>query len=146
MLLEHCVAFVTGAASGIGAAGTRAMAREGARVVVTDRDGAGAEAIRAAGGQAEALALDVTDTAALRAAIAATAERHGRLDVLHSHAGVQVDGKLEAVTVEQLDLSRRLNLRAHFVAAQAAVGPMRRQGGAASSPPPRTGACNTTAR
>lgn len=133
MLLEDRIAFVTGAASGIGAAGARAMAREGARVVVSDRDGPGAEAvaagIRAAGGRAEALALDVTDTAALRAAIAAAAARHGRLDVLHSHAGVQIDGKLEAVTVEDMDLSWALNVRAHFVAAQAAVGPMRQQGG-----------------
>jgi NAD(P)-dependent dehydrogenase (short-subunit alcohol dehydrogenase family) len=132
MLLENRVAFVTGGASGIGAAGVRAMAREGALVVVSDRNGAGAEAvaagIRAEGGRAEALTLDVTDTIALRAAITATAEHHGRLDVLHSHAGVQIDGKLEAVTVEDMDLSWALNVRAHFVAAQAAVAPMRRQG------------------
>jgi len=133
MLLEDRVAFVTGAASGIGAAGARAMAREGARVVVSDRDGAGAETIAAAirrdDGKAESVALDVTDDAALCAAIADTAARHGRLDVLHSHAGIQVEGKLEEVAVGDMDASWALNVRAHFVAAQAVLAPMRKQGG-----------------
>ena len=133
MQLENKVAFVTGGASGIGAAGARAMAREGATVIVTDRDGAGAEAvaatIRNAGQGAEALALDVTDDDALRAAIAGTAERHGRLDILHSHAGIQIEGKLEQVTAADMDASWALNVRSHFVAAQAALAPMRAQGG-----------------
>ena len=133
MLLENRVAFVTGAASGIGAAGARALAQEGAHVVVTDRDGAGAEAVaetvRQAGNKAEALALDVTDDAALRDAIGGVAERHGRLDILHSHAGIQIEGKLEEVAVTDMDAFWGLNVRAHFVAAQAAVAPMRRQGG-----------------
>jgi NAD(P)-dependent dehydrogenase (short-subunit alcohol dehydrogenase family) len=133
MLLEKRVAFVTGAASGIGAAGVKALAREGAFVVVTDQNGAGAEAvaedIRRAGGRAAAMALDVTDDAALQSAITATAERHGRLDVLHSHAGIQIEGKLEQVAVADMDASWQLNVRAHFVAAQAAIAPMRRQGG-----------------
>ncbi|MCR9148567.1 MAG: glucose 1-dehydrogenase [Rhodobacteraceae bacterium] len=133
MLLENRVAFVTGAASGIGAAGARALAREGAHVVVTDRDGPGAEAvaggIRDAGGRAEALALDVTDDPALAAAIAGAARRHGRLDILHSHAGIQVEGRLEDVGVADMDASWALNVRSHFVAAQAALAPMRATGG-----------------
>ncbi len=133
MLLEKRVAFITGAASGIGAAGAAALAREGALVVVADRNGAGAEtvadAIRGEGLRAEALELDVTDDAALRAAIAEVAEQHGRLDILHSHAGIQVEGKLEQVAVEDMDASWALNVRAHFVAAQSALAPMRKQGG-----------------
>jgi NAD(P)-dependent dehydrogenase (short-subunit alcohol dehydrogenase family) len=133
MLLENRIAFVTGAASGIGAAGARAMARAGAHVVVTDRDGAGAEAvadaIRNAGHRAEALELDVTDDARLRSAIGETAERHGRLDILHSHAGIQIEGRLEDVAVADMDASWVLNVRAHFVATQAALAPMRAQGG-----------------
>jgi NAD(P)-dependent dehydrogenase (short-subunit alcohol dehydrogenase family) len=133
MHLENRVGFVTGAASGIGAAGARAMAREGALVIVTDRDGAGAEAvargIRDAGHRAEAIALDVTDDAALRSAISGVADRYGRLDVLHSHAGIQIEGRLEDVTADDMDASWRLNVRSHFVAAQAAIAPMRRQGG-----------------
>jgi NAD(P)-dependent dehydrogenase (short-subunit alcohol dehydrogenase family) len=132
MLLENRIALVTGAASGIGAAGARAMVREGAFVVVRDRDGQGAEAvassIRNEGCRAEALELDVTDDAALRASITGTAEKHGGLDVLHSHAGIQIEGKLEEVTVEDMDASWRLNVRSHFVAAQAALAPMRRKG------------------
>ena len=133
MQLEDRVAFVTGAASGIGAAGARAMAEEGAHVVVTDRRGDAAEAvaadIRAKGASAEAMVVDVTDDAALTGAIAKTAEQRGRLDILHSHAGVQIEGKLEQVAVADLDASWALNVRAHFVAAQAAIAPMRRQGG-----------------
>ena len=132
MLLKDNVAFVTAGASGIGAAGARALAREGAHVVVTDRDGPGAEAvasqIRAGGHRAEAMALDVTDDAKLRDAITRTAERHGRLDILHSHAGIQIEGRLEEVSVEDMDASWAVNVRSHFVAAKAAVGPMRRQG------------------
>lgn len=133
MLLENRVAFVTGAVSGIGAAGAAAMAREGARVVVTDRDGVAAEAVAARiatmGHRAEALALDVTDDATLAAAIADTAARYGRLDVLHSHAGIRIEGRLEHVAAADMDASRALNVRAHCVAARAALAPMRAQGG-----------------
>lgn len=133
MLLENRVAFVTGAASGIGAAGARALAREGAHVVVTDRDAAGAEAVAEAivkaGGRAEAQAVDVTDDDALREAIVGTARRHGRLDILHSHAGIQIEGRLEDVEARDMDASWALNVRAHFVAAKAALAPMRSQGG-----------------
>lgn len=133
MQLADKVAFVTGAASGIGAAGAQALAREGAYVIVTDRDAAGAEAvadtIRQAGGHADAQEVDVTDDDALTTAITGAANRHGRLDVLHSHVGIQVEGKLEDVRVADMDASWALNVRSHFVAAQAAITPMRAQGG-----------------
>jgi NAD(P)-dependent dehydrogenase (short-subunit alcohol dehydrogenase family) len=132
MLLTDRVAFVTGAGAGIGRAGAIAMAREGALVVVTDLDRERAAAVAAgiaeAGGRAEAQGVDAGDEPALRAAILATAERHGRLDVLHSHAGLQIAGTLEEVTAEQMDASWRLNVRSHFVAAQAAMPVMKRQG------------------
>lgn len=133
MLLEDKIAFVTGAGSGIGAAGARAMARAGAHVVVTDRDGGAAswvaEAIGAEGLRAEAMTLDVADDTALRRALEDIVTRHARLDVLHSHAGIQIEGRLEDVAVADMDASWAINVRAHFVAAQAVVGPMRRQGG-----------------
>lgn len=132
MQLENRVAFVTGAGSGIGAAGAQALAREGAIVIVTDKDGAAATAVAAritnAGHKARALQLDVTDDAELVSAIDAVARDEGRLDILHSHAGVQIEGKLEQVAVADMDLSWRLNVRAHFVAAQAVLAPMRDQG------------------
>ena len=133
MLLKNKVAFVTAAGSGIGAAGAHAMAREGAYVVVTDRDiqsaKAVADAINIAGYTAEALQLDVTDDQALTTAIDDVAKRKGRLDILHSNAGLQVEGKLENVSVNDMDASWALNVRAHFVASQAAIPPMRAQGG-----------------
>lgn len=128
MELQDRVAFITAAGSGIGRAGALALAREGAIVVVTDRDEGRADetarAITQAGGRADAMGLDVSDDAALSGAIAATAARHGRLDILHSHAGVQVAGRLDQVSVDDMDLSWRLNVRAHFVAAKAAMAVM----------------------
>ena len=108
------------------------MAAEGALVLVTDRDGDRARAVAAeimqGGGQAEARALDVSDDTAVQAAIAGAALRHGRLDILHSHAGIQIPGGLEEVTPEDMDRSWQLNVRSHFVAARAAMPVMMAQG------------------
>ncbi|MXU64418.1 SDR family NAD(P)-dependent oxidoreductase [Oceanomicrobium pacificus] len=133
MRLAGKVALVTGAGSGIGRAGALAMAREGAHVVVTDRDVALADAaaaeITAAGHRARSLPLDVTDDTALQAAIDETVRELGRIDILHSHAGLQVEGTLEDVDPSGMDASWALNVRAHFIAARAAVPHMRAQGG-----------------
>ena len=130
MLLQGRVAFLTGAGSGIGRAGALALAREGAAVTVTDIDGAKATAvaaeITASGGRDEALALDAGDDQAVLDAINHVASR-GRLDILHSHAGIQVPGRLTEVGIEGMDDSWRLNVRAHFVAARAAMPHMQRQ-------------------
>jgi NAD(P)-dependent dehydrogenase (short-subunit alcohol dehydrogenase family) len=132
MLLEERVAFVTAAGSGIGRAGAVAMAAEGAVVIVTDRDADRAASVAReivqAGGRAEARALDVGDDAAVAAEIAGAAARHGRLDILHSHAGIQIPGRLDEVTPEQMDISWRLNVRSHFVAARAAMPVMTARG------------------
>jgi NAD(P)-dependent dehydrogenase (short-subunit alcohol dehydrogenase family) len=130
MLLQGRVAFLTGAGSGIGRAGAIAMAREGAAVTVTDLDGARAKAVAdeigVNGGKAEAIALDAADEAAVNAAIDMVAAR-GRLDILHSHAGIQIPGRLTDVTSGDMDASWRLNVRAHFIAARAAMPHMQRQ-------------------
>jgi NAD(P)-dependent dehydrogenase (short-subunit alcohol dehydrogenase family) len=132
MILKDRVAIVTGAASGIGRAGAQIMAREGASVVVFDRDADGGaetvELIRAEGGTAEAVALDVTDDPALTEAIHAIHARYGRIDILHNHAGAQVEGNLEDVSLEGFDRSWDLNVRAHFIAARAAVPFMKAAG------------------
>ncbi|MTH78014.1 SDR family NAD(P)-dependent oxidoreductase [Paracoccus aestuariivivens] len=131
--LEGRIALVTGAGSGIGRAGALAMAAEGATVIVTDlREGlaqATADAITDAGGRAEGQGLDARDDAAIAALVAGVLARHGRIDVLHSHAGIQIAGRLEDITPDQMDLSWQLNVRAHFVLAREVVGPMRAQGG-----------------
>lgn len=131
--LEGRVVLVTGAGSGIGRAGALAMARERAFLVVTDLDAGLAEAtacaIAKSGGQAEHHALDVRDDAAALALVQAVQARHGRIDVLHSHAGIQIAGKLEEVSAAQMDLSWQLNVRSHFVLSQAVLPAMRAQGG-----------------
>src|SRR5512145_3099047 len=87
-------ALVTGAASGMGRATALLFADEGARVAVVDLDGAGAkrvaDEIRAAGGDAEGFALDVTDAARIEPVVREVVARFGRLDVLVNNAGVSL--------------------------------------------------------
>jgi NAD(P)-dependent dehydrogenase (short-subunit alcohol dehydrogenase family) len=132
-MLKDRIALVTAAGSGIGRAGACALAREGATVIVTDLQRDLAEQtlaqIEAAGGRGTAFALDVTDDAACRAAVDRVLADHGRLDILHSHAGIQIPGRLEDIGPDQMDAAWALNVRAHFVLAQATVAPMRAQGG-----------------
>lgn len=133
MILKDRIAVVTGAGSGIGRAGAMIMGREGAVVVIADRDQAAGEAtasnIRAVGGQAEAIATDVADDGALEKLIAGTIERHGRIDILHNHAGIQVGGTLTEVEVGGMDASWRVNVRAQFLAARMVMSSMIARGG-----------------
>ena len=91
MTLQDKIAVVTGAASGIGLATARALAAEGARVVLADIDvekgESAAAALRASGRQAEFAAVDITDPASIDAFAAQVHERHGAIDVLVNGAG-----------------------------------------------------------
>lgn len=132
MILEGRTAIVTGAGSGIGRAGALAMAREGARVVSADRDASAGEAtataIREAGGEALAVATDVGDDAAQEWLVDAAFGAYGRIDILHSHAGIQVEGALEQVDPDGMDASWRINVRAHFRLARLVMPHMRAEG------------------
>src|SRR5438874_7580684 len=91
--MEHLetIAIVTGAAGGIGAATCRVLAREGARVVVTDLDLDRARAVAAdLGDRAHAVGADVTDLASVRAMVAAAEARFGPATLLVSNAGADV--------------------------------------------------------
>jgi len=122
-------AFVTGASSGIGAELARELARRGVRVVLTARRAelleAVAEEIRAAGGRAEVQVLDVTDTPALRAAIADWDQRFDGLDLVIANAGVgrAVHGRL--LTWEQVEPVLQVNVVAAIATLMAGLELMR---------------------
>lgn len=130
MILKDRVAIVTAAGSGIGRAVAIAFAREGALVYATDRDGAAAgTTAELAGPGTQARVLDVADSSAIEALIAEVHARHGRLDILHNHAGLQVAGGLEEIDGGQLDRSWAINVHAQFAACRAAMPIMKAQGG-----------------
>lgn len=133
MILENRVAIVTAAGSGIGRAGAQILAREGARVVVADlNEEAGAETaqlVEEAGGQVLAVPTDVTDTAQIEALVHRTREAYGRVDILHSHAGIQVEGPLLEADPAGMDASWDLNVKAHFSLSRLVVPVMIDQGG-----------------
>ena len=132
MILQNRTAIVTGAGSGIGQAAALIIAREGALVGVVDRSAAGAAQtvaqITAAGGRAEAMVFDLTDDSALTAGFEGFIARNGQIDILHNHAGVQVEGNLEQVSLAGFDKSWALNVRAHFLGARLVMPHMRGAG------------------
>lgn len=132
--LEQRIAMVTGGASGIGAATATLFAEEGANVLVCDINAAGAEAvaeaIRANGGDAVAVRLDVTSEAEWREAFARAVERFGRVDVLMNGAGLFRGGALETSEVAQFDGLVAVNLKGVFLGCREAVRHMKdRQAG-----------------
>src|SRR6185369_7636250 len=133
MILAGRVAIVTGAGSGIGRAGSEILAREGAAVVVADRDGSAAAEtatrIGKAGGRALIVQADVADDAQLERLVRDTLEAFGRIDILHSHAGIQIEGPLETVDPKGMDASWLINVRAHFNLARLVMPHMRAHGG-----------------
>jgi 3-oxoacyl-[acyl-carrier protein] reductase len=130
--LANKVALVTGASRGIGKAIASKLASQGATVVCAARGENAkptAAAILAAGGRAEAITLDVTDDAALSKAPGDIVERHGRIDIVVSNAGITRDQLLMRMKREDWDAVIATNLTATFMLAQAAVRPMLKQRG-----------------
>lgn len=132
--LDGASVFVTGGGSGIGAALTEAFLRQGARVAFCQRRDPApfVEAMAAAtGNRPLGIACDITDTAALRAALVQAAAAQGPVTVLVNNAADDLRMETLTVTPEQWDASQAVNLRAYFFACQAVIPGMISAGGGA---------------
>ncbi|MET0929483.1 MAG: SDR family oxidoreductase [Aeromicrobium sp.] len=136
-LLSDKVILVTGASRGIGASAARLFAAEGAAVVLAARN---AEAlhrvvadIRGHGGVADAVTMDLADSASIRAAVDRVEELHGRLDGAFNNGGVaqQQPGPLDTTSDDDIDEQFTVNFRAHWTAMRAEAALMRLDGGGA---------------
>ncbi len=125
------LALVTGAAQGLGAAHARRLAEEGARVLCTDINGAGARATAAAidetlgSGTAFGIAHDVTDPAQWEVAVDAAREHLGGLNVLVNNAGIGVGGNIETCRFEDWQRCFSINVDSIFHGCQKALPLMR---------------------
>ena len=128
--LNGKVAIVTGAAKGLGEADARIMAREGARVILTDVDEAnGARVAADIGDAARFVRHDVRDEAAWQALIADVMSREGRLDVLVNNAGVVEVGNIENTTAEDWRFVMAVSADGTFYGCKHAIPAMRASGG-----------------
>jgi 3-oxoacyl-[acyl-carrier protein] reductase len=124
------VAIVTGASRGIGRGIAELLGARGAHVIAAARgDNAKAtvDTIVGAGGRAETVALDVTDTASVDAMVSGVLERHGRVDVLVNNAGITRDQLMLRMKRQEWDDVIATNLTAAFTCAQAVLKPMIKQ-------------------
>jgi NAD(P)-dependent dehydrogenase (short-subunit alcohol dehydrogenase family) len=124
--LDGRVALVTGGSRGIGEAVALRLAADGADVALTYRDNEDRAArvvdkITALGRRGWAVRSDSADPRAVRAAVEETAARFGRLDILVNNAGVGLLGPMEDLSLADIDQVLEVNVRAPFVAAQAAL-------------------------
>jgi len=131
--LENKRALVTGGSRGIGAAIARRLAREGAHVALTyvsnpDQADATVKAVQALGGKALAIQANSADAKAVVAAVERTVRELGGIDILVNNAGIAVIAPIDEYRLEDLDRTLAVNVRAVFVATQAAVKHMQAGG------------------
>ncbi|MCL4835145.1 MAG: glucose 1-dehydrogenase [Caldilineaceae bacterium] len=134
MQLQHKTAIITGGASGFGAGMARRFAAEGAQVIVADINGPGAEAqaaaIRAAGGVAHPLQVDVSDNDSMAALVEETLGLTGRIDICINNAGTtHKNGPLLSVDEATFDRVYAVNVKSIYLSVMHVVPVFRRQGG-----------------
>jgi 3-oxoacyl-[acyl-carrier protein] reductase len=129
-MTEKRVAFVTGGSRGIGAAIAKRLAKDGLHVVVVarsaDKLSQVVDEIKAEGGSAEALTVDIANPQQLADAIEKVTDAHGRLDVLVNNAGITKDGLILRMEDSDFDDVINTNLKSAFVAIRSAARPMMR--------------------
>ena len=123
------VAVITGGAQGIGFACATLMLEAGARVVLLDRDAGALQAARTSLPDAAAHTLDVTDEAAVDAAFAALAARHGHIDILVNNAGLAIRKPSLELSLADWNAVVAVNLTGAFLCARAAARHMSASGG-----------------
>ncbi len=132
MKLNNSVALVTGSTSGIGAATARALAGEGAHVIVAGRaQGRGesvVESIRSQGGVADFIAAALRDESSARMLAAAALEIAGRVDILVNDAGIGVFGPTASTTEEEFDDTYFVNVKIPFFLVAALAPAMAERG------------------
>lgn len=133
--LDGKIAFITGGGSGIARAASLLFAREGAKVVVAEIDGALGEAtardVADTGGDAMAVRTDVTDEASVRAAIDAAVGHHGRLDILFNCAGgsLNADSLVTEVDLDVWDRTMALDVRGAMLVCRHGIPELVKAGG-----------------
>jgi 2-deoxy-D-gluconate 3-dehydrogenase len=130
--LSGRVAVITGGNGGIGLGMGKGLAAAGATIVVAGRDQAKSRAavdeLKAAGGQASAIPVDVLKEDSCRALIAETVKAYGRLDILVNNAGMSIRKPPEAYTLAEWHTVLDSNLTSAFVCSQAAYPTMKQAG------------------
>ena len=132
------VALVTGGASGLGYAFSSILADAGANVVVADVDAEGlksaVDGLSAGGNQVSGITLDVSDAAAVRAAVDGIVEQHGRIDIAFANAGIgrgssprAAAGSLDEMSMTDYNTLININLHGAVYTAQAAARHMKKQ-------------------
>ncbi|MCY1295845.1 Dihydroanticapsin 7-dehydrogenase [compost metagenome] len=135
MRFENKVVVITGGAGGVGQALVRLFAAEGARLMISDIDAGGCQAMvehaRELGAEADCLAGNLREKEYCEAVIARTVERFGGVDILLNNAGIIPRGTIEETTDEMWFTAMDVNLNAVFFLCRAAIPHMKQRGGGA---------------